>query len=167
MKFASIAAIALLLGSASVPALAESPRDFIRDAVIGDNSEIMLGRLAERAGGSPQVKDFGHMLVKDHTKAKRQASLVARKLGVTPPTRSAVAADGEYAKLQLLSGVSFDREFSGYMLKDHQEDIAAFKAEADGDTGPAGALARKQLPTLHKHLELAKSIVDAGKTAGK
>jgi putative membrane protein len=167
MKSASIAAIALVLGSASVRAWAESPKDFISDAIIGDNSEIMLGRVAERSGASPQVRDFGHVLVKDHTKAKREASAVARRLGVTPPTRSSAAADAEYAKLHILSGVSFDREFSGYMVRDHQQDIADFQAEADGDTGPAGALARKQLPTLHKHLDMAQSIVDANKTAGQ
>jgi putative membrane protein len=167
MKTAVMAASALILVAAAAPATAKNPKAFISDAIKGDNSEIMLGRLAERAARNEQVKDFGHTLVADHTKAKQQAVKVARELGVTPFSHAALGADAEYAKLQVLSGELFDKEFVKYMVRDHQDDIAAFQSEADGDKGPVGALARKQLPTLNKHLELAQSLAAGDKSAGR
>jgi putative membrane protein len=158
MKIARMIATLGLGTLMSFPALAKDPKDFLSDAIMGDNSEIMLGRLAARAGGSAGVREFGRMLVADHTKAKREASAVARRLGLTPPTRAMVAADAEYAKLQVLSGRSFDREFVGYMVGDHRDDINAFEAEARADRGPAGVLAQKQLLTLRKHLDKAQSL---------
>jgi putative membrane protein len=127
----------------------------------------MLGKLAARAAGSAQVKDFGRTLVKDHTKARRQAIEVARELHVTPSSHATVSADAEYAKLQLLSVASFDREFDAYMVRDHRDDIAAFQAEAEGDAGPAGRLAHKQLPTLNEHLQMAQSLMEMDKSAGR
>ena len=158
MKIARMLAVLCLGTLMSSPVLAKDPKDFLGDAIMGDNSEIMLGRLAARAGGSAGVRDFGRMLVADHMKAKRDASAVARHLGLTPPTRAMVAADAEFAKLQVLSGRSFDREFVGYMIGDHRDDINAFEAEARADRGPAGVLAQKQLPTLRKHLDKAQSL---------
>ncbi|MGD0189750.1 MAG: DUF4142 domain-containing protein [Rhizomicrobium sp.] len=167
MKNAAIAAAILVLGAVTASAAPKAPKDFINDAIMGDNSEIMLGHLAERAGANRQVKDFGRMLVRDHAKAKRQAVDVAHELQVTPSTHATMEADAEYAKLQLLSGASFDKEFDAYMVRDHQDDIAAFRAEADGDTGPAGKLAHEQLPTLNTHLQMAQSLMAMDKSAAR
>jgi len=158
MKISAFVVSVVALTVAASPAVAKSSQDFIKDAIQGDISETMLGRLAARSGSSQEVKDFGHMLVADHTKARREAAAVARKLGVKPPTHAMVAADAEYAKLQVLTGTSFDKEFVWYMVKDHQTDISEFEEEARAEDGPASKLAEKQLPTLHKHLEHAQSL---------
>jgi putative membrane protein len=167
MKNVVLASAMLVLSAVTASAAAKAPRDFIDDAIRGDNSEIMLGRLAERAAGTDQVKEFGRILVKDHTKAKRQAVEVAHELGVQPSSHAMMEADAEYAKLQLLSGTSFDKEFDAFMVRDHQDDVAAFRAEADSDPGPAGKLARKQLPTLNKHLQMAQSLMAMDKSAAR
>ena len=149
---------ALLVASASPGVAAPSPQDFIKDAIQGDNSEIMLGQLAQQKGGSDKVKSFGQMLVDDHTKAKQEASDVAGKLGVQPPADPAQEAKDENAKLSKMSGDDFDKEFASYMVKDHLKDIAMFQDEAKADQGPAGQLAGKTVPTLEKHLKVAQSL---------
>lgn len=150
----------LLIGSlfCAMPAFAASPSDFVTEAIKGDNSEIMLGKYAAEHGASVAVKQYGRTLAADHLKAKRQMASVARKVGVTPPSGATLEADAERVKLIALSGNDFDQEFAQYMVKDHQSDIAKFKDEAAAKDGDVSAMAEKQLPTLEKHLEMAKSL---------
>ena len=155
LRTAGLAVAGVLYASA---AFAVSPSDFVTDAIKGDNSEIMLGRYAAEHGASAKIKNFGQTLVADHTKAKKQMVSIAAKVGVSPPSMATVEADAERVKLMALSGDSFDREFAQYMVKDHESDIAKFKEEAAADAGSVSVMAKKQLPTLEKHLEMAKSL---------
>ncbi|HEY1637490.1 MAG TPA: DUF4142 domain-containing protein [Rhizomicrobium sp.] len=159
--FAGTAALITVLSIPVTTAFAAPPsrEDFLKDAIKGDNSEIKLGQLAERKGGKPAVRQFGRTLVADHLKAKAEASRVASRLGISPPSRSMLKADAEYVKLKVLSGKSFDREFVSYMVHDHKQDIHDFSRMAHAHSGPVGDLAQKQLPTLRKHLHIAESLM--------
>ncbi|CDX28689.1 putative outer membrane protein [Mesorhizobium sp. ORS 3359] len=141
----------------AVSAQAKSDGDFLKDAIKGDNSEVMLGKLAQKNGGKA-VKSFGHTLQKDHAKAKRQAAALARKLGVDVPGDLTDEAIQEQQKLQGLSGAAFDNEFAPYMVSDHQKDVSEFEDEAKSGQGDVANLAKKTLPTLRKHLKLAQSL---------
>jgi putative membrane protein len=161
--FAGAAIVVAVVSITGQNALAGSPsrESFLKDAIKGDNSEIKLGQLAERKGGKPAVRQFGRTLVADHLKAKAQASRVASRLGISPPSRSMLKADAEYLKLKVLSGKSFDREFVSYMVSDHKHDIQDFSRMAHAHNGPVGDLAQKQLPTLRKHLHIAESLMQS------
>ena len=68
------------------------------------------------------------------------------------------------AKLEVLSGDTFDKSYVKGMIKDHEEDIAMFKQEAaSGQDSDAKAFAAAALPTLRAHLTKIKSIA---KTTG-
>jgi putative membrane protein len=155
MKLAAIAALVALL---PVAALADSPQNFIRKAIKGDNSEIMLGRFAADHASNPAVRRFGRMLAEDHRMARMQAVPVARRLGVHPPTAPMAEARDERDKLRGMRGRAFDREFVRYMVDDHRKDIDDFRDEAGERHGAASALAARQLPTLRKHLNTALSL---------
>ncbi|MGH6887865.1 MAG: DUF4142 domain-containing protein [Rhizomicrobium sp.] len=155
------AAFVLALGL-PLAAHAQNPQSFLRKAIKGDNSEIMLGHMAEHRGASPAVRHFGHTLVEDHTMARDQAMHVAAKIGVRPPDRPDRDAMMERDRLAGMSGPAFDHEFVHYMIDDHRKDIADFQGEAHAMNGPASRMAREQLPTLHKHLDIALSISKSG-----
>lgn len=78
---------------------AQDPQQFLRKAIKGDNSEIMLGHMAEHRGADPAVRRFGHTLVEDHTMARDQAMRVARRMGVTPPDGPQRKAEDERDRL--------------------------------------------------------------------
>jgi putative membrane protein len=149
----------LLAGTSAAIADPPSREDFLKDAIKGDNSEIRLGGLAARDAGSPAVRAYGRTLVRDHTKAKAQASRVAERFGVSPPGGAMMKADAEYVKLKAMSGRSFDREFVSYMVDDHKQDIHDFREFARRHRGPVAQLAEMQLPTLQKHLDIAQSLM--------
>lgn len=153
---AAVCAAALLILPSS--ALAQSGADFLTKAVQGDNSEIMLGKLAEQKGGSAAVRRFGTTLVTDHTKAKTQVTTLAASMSVSVPGSAMPEAQSEADKLSKMSGTDFDNEFLSYMVTDHQKDVDDFTKEADAHDGKVSALAKKQMPTLKKHLRLAQAL---------
>ena len=152
---ASFAESAATTNSASASASAKS---FLTDAIKGDASEIKLGELAQKNGGSTGVKDFGKTLVTDHTKAAQQAKATAEQVGVDAPEEPTSDAQKEYDKLAKMKGADFDKEFVSHMVNDHKKDIATFQKQADAKSGPVSQLAQQQLPTLQKHLRMAESL---------
>ncbi|WP_242140960.1 DUF4142 domain-containing protein [Sphingomonas sp. TREG-RG-20F-R18-01] len=142
----------------SAPAFADTS-EFLTKAIKGDNSEMKLGSLAARQGQSARVKSFGVMLQREHAKGKDQAVPIAAKHQIVVPAEMSDEAQTEYAKLQGMHGVAFDREFGRYMTEDHQKDIRDFAEEAASkDPAEVRNLARQTLPVLRKHLRMARSI---------
>ena len=154
--FTAAAAISLLAIPAT--AFAAPASKFLGDAIKGDNSEMTLGALAARRGGSSEVRAFGRMLQMDHAKAKTSAVAAARRERVAVPSGMMPEARDEYAKLQNMSGRTFDREFARYMVEDHQKDIAEFSKQARSGDRVTASLARQTLPHLRKHLATAQVI---------
>ena len=151
----------LLLGTvvlAPTAALADNPRHFLQQALEGDNSEIMLGRMADHRARNPAVRDFGRTLVRDHSDARDDVIRVGRRMGVWPSRRPSQDAREEQDRLSRMSGREFDREFVRYMVEDHRKDISDFSDEAREHHGPVSDLAGRQLPTLQKHLDIAMGL---------
>jgi putative membrane protein len=159
MAFASTAALAQDNGAD------KDSVKFIKNAIEGNYAEIDAGKLAEQKGNSEAVKQYGAMLVKDHSEANEKAKQVANQLGVDPPTGSSVTQKAAYLKWKVLSGNSFDRTFASDMAKDHQADIKEFQTEAQ-KSDPAGSFAQQTLPTLEKHLQEAQTLVQQEQTTG-
>ena len=164
--FMSPVALAALFALTTTSAFAaKSAEEFIKDAIQGDNSEVMLGQLAQDKAGGQKTREFGQMLVTDHSKAKEEASSVAKTLGVTPPDQPSTQAQDEQTKLSKLSGDAFDKEFANYMVTDHEKNIKEFQDQANAKQGPTSDMAAKQLPTLQNHLAMAQAIAQKGDAA--
>lgn len=166
----SLLAGSVLLAAALVPlsARADSPREFLYNALKGDNSEIMLGNLAADRARDSGVRDFGRTLVSDHSKARGEVLDVGRRFGIRPTREMAPEARDERDRLMGLSGRDFDREFVRYMIDDHRKDIGDFRDEAREHHGQVSDLAGRQLPTLHEHLRIAMSLEhDHGRFNGR
>ncbi|HEY2750722.1 DUF4142 domain-containing protein [Phenylobacterium sp.] len=158
MKSTMLAAVAALaLTTTAAAADSKDARHFLKDAMEGDNSEVMLGQLAAKKGASEGTRAFGQMLAEDHAKGRADAGRVAGQLGVPQTDEAMPEAMRERMKLEGLSGPAFDREFARYMAEDHTKDIAKFKKAAQMG-GPAGDLAKATLPTLEKHLAEARKL---------
>jgi len=142
----------------SPAAWADNPREFLHEAMQGNNSEIMLGRLADDQARSPAVREFGRTLVSDHRQAREEVRDLGRRFGLPPDRDIAPEAQDERDRLMGLRGRDFDREFVRYMIDDHRKDLAKFRDEAQENHGPVSALAARQLPTLRSHLRMAIAL---------
>jgi len=64
-----------------------------------------------------------------------------------------------YAKMAKTNGAAFDKAFARHMVVDHKEGIAEYTKAASLKNEPAASYASSTLPTLHKHLETAQTLV--------
>ena len=72
------------------------------------------------------------------------------------------------AKLDVLTGDTYDKSFVNTQIKAHEQTIALFKKEiASGQDADAKAFATATLPTLRKHLKQARAIATQAGYASK
>jgi putative membrane protein len=157
MKSAMLGMSFLLIG---VAALADSPdASFMKSAAEGGMSEVELGQLAQQKASNPAVKDFGAMMVKDHTAANDKLKALAASEQVTLPDSPSLMQKASKAKLNMLSGDSFDKSYVKGMIDDHKDDIKEFQNEiSEGKDPKVRAFASATLPTLQMHLQKIQSI---------
>jgi putative membrane protein len=150
----------ILLAAALTPltAQADSPREFLYNALRGNNAEIVLGNLAADRGRSQGVRDFGRKLVADHTQARSEVLDVGRRFGIRPNRDIKPEAREMRDHLASLRGREFDRQFIDHMVEDHRKDVDEFRDEAREHHGAVSDLAARQLPTLREHLRIARSL---------
>ena len=108
--------------------------------------DVETGALAEKKGTTKDVREFGAMLVHDHTMVRQQGRDLASKLGVhpTPPNDFAMAKDHEAAMktLRAAKGVEFDRAFLQHEVAYHKAVIDDRDADAfagDPESGAQGS----------------------------
>lgn len=144
-----------LAAKTDTPSRADS--HFIEKAAQGDHAEVQLGRLAVQNGSSQQVKQFGQLMINDHSKANDQLTGIASRQGVTLPDKLDRHDQKEYDHLASLNGHKFDREYMSYMVKNHKKDASDFKHEAEhGRNKDVQGFASQTEPILQQHLQLAQ-----------
>jgi putative membrane protein len=143
-------------GSAMVD---EKVMDFAKDASTGGMMEVELGNLAQQKAKSQKVKDFGKMMVDDHTKLNNEFKDIASKKSIDLPATVTDDQRKEIDDLSKKSGADFDKAYVNMMVDDHKKDIAAFKkAEGDVSDNDVKNFITNSLPTLQKHLDAIEAI---------
>jgi putative membrane protein len=140
--------------------------DFVADAATGGMMEVQLGELAKTHAQSQAVKDFGAMMVRDHTKANDELKSIAAKNNVNLPTALTDKQRDHVDDLSKKNGEDFDKDYMKMMVDDHESDIKMFErcAKDEDEKSDVKAFAGKTLPVLYKHLDAAKKIRDAQKS---
>ena len=135
---------------------------FLTEAVRGNLAEVKLGELAQQKGQSEGVREFGTMLLEDHSKALKETAELAKDLNVIPPALPSAEQTQKHDELARLSGAEFDREFAAEMVKDHEQDIAKYEKQAQSGDSKVSELAEDMLPTLREHLAAAQRLQSGG-----
>jgi len=156
--------IPLMLIIASAAAFAAAPdASFYKTLAQGGIAEVEAGTLAQQKGADPKVKDFGAMMVKDHSAANEQLKALAAGKGIDLPGSSSTSQMAAKAKLEVLSGGTFDKSYVEDQVKAHRETVELLKKEiATGQDPDAKAFAQKVLPTVESHLHAINQIAAAG-----
>jgi putative membrane protein len=150
--------------ASSVAAVDKDDAKFAVAAASGGIAEVELGQLAQQKAANAKVKDFGAMMVTDHTKANDEMKALAKTKGITLPV--AIDTDEQKVKddLAAKSGADFDKAYVSNMIDDHKKDIKEFEdASKNCKDADLKAFAAKTLPTLKMHLEAIQKIHDSMK----
>ena len=165
---ASIASTLLILPIAAFSASNSPDSDFYKLAAEGGISEVELGTLAEDKATSQDVKDFAAMMVKDHGAADDKLKTIADSKSIALPNGASIGDIAIKAKLNVLSGETFDKSYIKSQLKAHREAIALFRQEASSGQDPdAKAFAAATLPTLREHLKAIRRVAASAGMSSK
>jgi putative membrane protein len=158
MKYFAFCAL-LVMPLTALAADANPDARFYKAAAQGGLAEVQAGQLAEQKSSNPKVKDFAAMMVKDHSAANDELTTLAASKGVTLPSDISVAQKAGNAKLEVLSGGSFDKSYIKSQVQAHKSTVTLLQKEiSSGQDDDAKAFARKILPTVRSHLKAINSI---------
>jgi putative membrane protein len=125
----------------------------------GGLAEINLGRLAQQKAVNQQIKEFGAMMVNDHSKANADLKAIADHHMIVLPDSAGAAEQKLMTELSAKSGGDFDKAYVDAMVKDHEEDIKSFNtAQSSLTYDDLNAFDKKTLRVLQKHLDAIKKI---------
>jgi len=151
--------------AAGQPSAAE--RMFIIEAAQHGMGEVELGRLAEQKGSTAQVRDFGRMMVQQHSQANQELMQIASRMGMSPPTSMPPAAQAVENQLRQLSGTAFDRQYLEQQYADHAAQLTMFRFTADNAASPdLRAFAQKNVPVVQRHLDQLRSMAPVAMRTG-
>jgi putative membrane protein len=132
---------------------------FVMEAAMGGMMEVEAGKVAQQNASNQRVKDFGSMMVTDHSAANDQLMGLASSHGMTLPSALPANMQKELDAMKAMKGAAFDKHYVSMMVDDHKTDIGKFQTEADkGTDGQLKTWASNTLPTLQKHMDSIQAI---------
>ncbi len=105
-------------------------KEFANKVAIISLDEIELGKLAIQKGNDKRIKNFGTLLVKQHTKTHRKLKLIALAKKLTLPAAPDTITQKEITSLSQLSGKAFDKAFLDHATADQERNLQLFEAAA-------------------------------------
>jgi putative membrane protein len=156
----------LLLGSVSAfSATGPSDAEIAHIVVTANTIDVNAGKLAEKKSTNKEVKEFAERMVTDHSAVNKQASDLAKKLGVTPKENDTSkglmkGADENMMALKKLSGHEFDKHYVDHEVAYHEAVLAALDNTLipSAQNAELKALMVKVRPAFVAHLEHAKHM---------
>ncbi len=135
---------------------------FAREAAEGGMLEVQLGHIAVQKSQNDMIKAFGQRMIDDHTKLNDQLKSIAAKDNIPLPTKLDARDQATVDRFSKMTGTEFDRVYPRDMVRDHENDMAAFQKEANTATNPdLKNFANTGLPIIQEHLRLAKENLKA------
>ncbi len=154
-----------LSSAADNSSLSEKDKNFIIKAAQAGDAEIAAGKLAATKSSTPEVKQFGEEMVRDHTKAGDELKQIAQAKGVALPTEPDLEQKQLAKKLEDAPANNFDQLYlTEAGVKGHKAAIALFTDEVKNGQDPdLKAYAKKTLPTIAHHYDLVQNLTHAGR----
>lgn len=139
---------------------------FVTNAVISDMYEIQAGQIAQQKGQSQAVKDFGKMMVTDHTALSNSMKPLIAAAGKTPPAGLDERRKGMIDNLNAASAADFDKTYLDQQDAAHNEALTLMTgyAQRGDDAGLRGG-AQNAVPKIQQHLEHVQKMKSGGTAA--
>jgi putative membrane protein len=159
-SYLTLSCLALLTVGFTPRALAldSSDKTFIMKAAQGGMTEVDAGKMAQEKGSSQDVKDFGAMMVKDHTQNDEDLTALAKTKGVETPSTLDSMHQKMVDSLSSKSGPAFDKAYINMMVKGHTNMLMLMKKEESSSDSDLKGFATKTSDTVQMHLTKAKDI---------
>jgi putative membrane protein len=137
----------------------EETASFLVKATNGGMTEMQSGQMAQEKGMDQKTKDFGAMMVHDHSAVNDEVKILAAQRNVILPDSMSDENKKELNDLSKKTGREFDRAYINSMVKKHESTIDLFEKAADkvNDTD-VKTFINNTLPKVRNHLDSAKAV---------
>jgi len=142
--------------------LSKDDSTFVMKAANAGMTEVELGKIAQQNAASDKVKEFGQMMVKDHSAAGDQLKKIAQSRSINVPDSLSSESKKHIADMQKKKGKDFDKAYIKMMVEGHEKVLKQFEDEqSKGADAELKAFAAQTVPTIKGHLDSAKSIKES------
>jgi len=142
--------------------LSQKDMDFMNRATYINLGEVGSGNIAVQKAMNTPVKDFGSMMIADHTNAHQQLSSIASDNGYTLPSETDQEHKSMANMLMMLDGDTFDSTYMYMMVQGHDKAIALHQDELqNGKNKAVKEYAQDKLEVIQHHRHLADSLAHA------
>lgn len=154
------------VGATSAATVGQVSTDaFVTNAAISDMYEIQAGQIAQKKGQTAGVKDFGKMMVTDHTALTNEMKPLITAAGKTAPSGLDERRKGLIDNLNAAPAADFDKTYLAQQEAAHNEALTLMQGYADnGDDAGLKAAAGKAVPKIQAHLDRVKQLQAAPAT---
>jgi putative membrane protein len=138
--------------------------NFVAQANLGAPFQIDSGRIAERKGTTPAIRDYAHLMVVTHVPVVDALNKVLQRKGLTAPPNTLLrgAYDTMISSLKSEHGRAFDRDYVEGQVDYQKGNAALFRYEIESGTDPdLKEFARQTLPKIEDHLQRALKLANA------
>ena len=97
----------------------DEAKDFSKGAFLDGMTEVALGKIAMKNSDMQSIKDFGEMMVNDHTKIDNGLKDLATKNMFDLPTAVTDDQQKDIDKLSKETGKTFDKDYVSMMYEVH------------------------------------------------
>ncbi|MBV9528000.1 DUF4142 domain-containing protein [Sphingomonas sp.] len=136
-------------------------RGYLAQASSSDQFEIMSGQLAQQMAASLQVRNFGNLLIAEHTRTNRMLIDAALAAGLVPPPPGLLPAQ-QVLLAQLRAeapGRGFDVAFKNAQISAHRAALLLhWNYAASGDVPVLRNVASQAVPLVQMHLAQAQRL---------
>lgn len=148
--------------------LLESEKQFVLKAASMDMYEIKAGKYAMVQSNNKDIKDFGRMMSKEHSKTSRQLEDLARNKGISTPNTMMDEESKMYDMLVDKTGPEFDKIYIEQMVSSHQKAVDLYKnAEQTVMDPDIKKYVQATLPHLQEHLKKIEELATKNVISGK
>jgi putative membrane protein len=159
----AISGISTATFAAAAEDAAAEPSVFVAKAAQSGMAEVELGRLALLKSRDTAVREYAQRMVTDHSKANAELATIAKTKGLEPPKDLDAEHQAQFKALRAKEGAEFDKAYSEHMNMDHSKAVSLFESASKSSDADLAGFAKKTLPTLKEHKQLAQKLPAAPK----
>ena len=131
---------------------------FVSKAAQAGMTEVEAGKVALSKSKDPEIRSFAQRMVNDHGSANLELASLAKAKGIDAPRKLDAEHQAVIDSLRSKSGADFDSAYSQHMNMDHDKAIALFEGASKSTDPEFAGFARKTLPKLQEHKQLASQL---------
>lgn len=159
--FLALASITHGVHAAEAESAIPEPSVFVEQAAQTGLTEIEAAKVALARSQDPGIRSFAQRMVRDHGQTNLELARLATTKGIDAPTRLDAQHQAMLDQISSKSGADFDRSYSEHMNMGHTRAVALFEAAANSPDAAVSGFAKKTLPTLREHKQLAEKLPGA------